>query len=391
MSDLIYYLIYAGILITFIMGILVYKKMNILKLILMIITLFIVIVWRFFFDMIPFKDFEYINEVYDGFLILVLFILALTFRRKIRVTKNLTDHDFFELEKKLESVNDSSELLRKRFVYAINLLSEGLIFYETDYSGLYITDQVKSLIDTDRNDLSMDEYTSLIHDEDRKMYINTIKKLTEKKMEYDIKYRVQSKNRYAWIREKGSLFRHDKRDHIISTIKPVNIKLFPETMIDELDSLPLEDDLTKNLSNLKKEKSTFYLVMLHLTNIPDVNKRFGRDVGNLMIAEYVKNMRYHFAREKNTLFRLTGIQFALIIKDDIKYQNLHRALTSGGDLINLKLNIGGIQQIIYPNVGVMKYDPWSQMTVDDLLTLSNKSLEEAISDNKNNYSFFGGE
>jgi hypothetical protein len=110
-----------------------------------------------------------------------------------------------------------------------------------------------------------------------------------------------------------------------------------------------------------------------------------------MIAEYVKNMRYHFAREKNTLFRLTGIQFALIIKDDIKYQNLHRALTSGGDLINLKLNIGGIQQIIYPNVGVMKYDPWSQMTVDDLLTLSNKSLEEAISDNKNNYSFFGGE
>lgn len=391
MSDLIYYLIYAGILITFIMGILVYKKMNILKLILMIITLFIVIVWRFFFDMIPFKDFEYINEVYDGFLILVLFILALTFRRKIRVTKNLTDHDFFELEKKLESVNDSSELLRKRFVYAINLLSEGLIFYETDYSGLYITDQVKSLIDTDKNDLSMDEYTSLIHDEDRKMYINTIKKLTEKKMEYDIKYRVQSKNRYAWIREKGSLFRHDKRDHIISTIKPVNIKLFPETMIDELDSLPLEDDLTKNLSNLKKEKSTFYLVMLHLTNIPDVNKRFGRDVGNLMIAEYVKNMRYHFAREKNTLFRLTGIQFALIIKDDIKYQNLHRALTSGGDLINLKLNIGGIQQIIYPNVGVMKYDPWSQMTVDDLLTLSNKSLEEAISDNKNNYSFFGGE
>jgi GGDEF domain-containing protein len=373
------------------MGILVYKKLDILKLLLMIITLFIVIVWRFFFDVIPFKDFAYINEVYDGYLILVLFILALTFRRKIRVTKNLTDHDFFELEKKLESVNDSSELLRKRFIYAINLLNEGLIFYETDYSGLYITDQVKSLIDTDRNDLSMDEYTNLIHDEDRKMFINTIKKLTEKKMEYDIKYRVQSQNRYAWIREKGSLFRHDKRDHIISTIKPVNIKLFPETMIDELDSLPLEDDLTKNLSNLKKEKTTFYLVMLHLTNIPDVNKRFGRDVGNLMIAEYVKNMRYHFAREKNTLFRLTGIQFALIIKDDIKYQNLHRALTSGGDLINLKLNIGGIQQIIYPNVGVMKYDPWSQMTVDDLLTLSNKSLEEAISDNKNNYSFFGGE
>jgi GGDEF domain-containing protein len=161
-------------------------------------------------------------------------------------------------------------------------------------------------------------------------------------------------------------------------------------MIEELDSLPYEDDLMKTISNLRKEKETFYLVMLHLTNIPDVNKRFGRDVGNMMIAEYIKNMRYHFAREKNTLFRMTGIQFALIIKDDLKYQNLHRALVSGGDLINLKLSIGGIQQIIYPNIGVVKSDPWSQMNVNDLLSLSNKALEEAISDNKNNYSIFGG-
>jgi GGDEF domain-containing protein len=130
--------------------------------------------------------------------------------------------------------------------------------------------------------------------------------------------------------------------------------------------------------------------MLHLTNIPDVNKRFGRDVGNLMIAEYVKNMRYHFAREKHTLFRITGIQFALVIKDDLKYQNLHRALTSGGDLINLKLSIGGIQQIIYPNLGIVKHDPWSKIDINDLISLSNKALEEAISDNKNNYSIFGG-
>jgi GGDEF domain-containing protein len=365
--------------------------MNLIKTIILLLTIAIIVIWEWMPSLIPeVVLFDYIDEVYYGFLLLVLLFFSITFRSKIRVTKNLTDHDFFELEKQLESISDTSELLRKRFIHSIELTNEGLIFYETDYSGLYITDQIKNLIDSNKNQLTMDEYVDLIHEEDRKIFLQTIKKVNEKIGTYELKYRIQTLDNYAWIIEKGRVFKHKKIDHIISTFKPVNLKLFPDTLIEELDSLPYEEDLTKTLSNLRKEKQTFYLIMLHLTNIPDVNKRFGRDVGNLMIAEYVKNMRYHFAREKHTLFRITGIQFALVIKDDLKYQNLHRALTSGGDLINLKLSIGGIQQIIYPNLGIVKHDPWSKIDINDLISLSNKALEEAISDNKNNYSIFGG-
>lgn len=390
MIGLVYYSVLGLTLVLFILSTLFYKKLNILKLIIILLEAGIVIVWEFFPDLIPDISFDYLQEVYDLVIVFVLVLMALTFRHRIKVSNDLTDYDFFEMEKKLESINQSSELLRKRFIHSIDLLNEGLMFYETDYSGIYITDRVKTLIDTDKNLLSMDEYTSLIHKEDQKRYAQAIKKVNQKIMFYDVKYRIKSNHNYAWIIEKGKLFKHDKKDHIIATFKPVNLKLFPDTMIEELDSLPYEDDLTNTISNLRKEKETFYLVMLHLTNIPDVNKRFGRDVGNLMIAEYVKNMRYHFAREKNSLFRISGIQFALIIKEDLKYQNLNRALVSGGDLINLKLGIGGIQQVIYPNLGIVKSDPWSQMNVNDLISLSNKALEEAISDNKNNYAIFGG-
>jgi GGDEF domain-containing protein len=390
MTNLVYYSVLISTILLFILSSVVYKKLNIIKLIIILIEAGVVFIWEFYPHLIPDLSFEYLDESYDIFLLMILMIMALTFRRKIKVTNDLTDYDFFEMEKKLDAVNASSELLRKRFIHSIDLLNEGLMFYDTDYTGIYITDQIKTLIDTEHNQLSMDEYLSLIHKEDQKRYAQAIRKVNQKVSVYEVKYRIQSQGSYAWIIEKGKLFRDQKKDHIIATFKPVNLKLFPDTMIEELDSLPYEDDLMKTISNLRKEKETFYLVMLHLTNIPDVNKRFGRDVGNMMIAEYIKNMRYHFAREKNTLFRMTGIQFALIIKDDLKYQNLHRALVSGGDLINLKLSIGGIQQIIYPNIGVVKSDPWSQMNVNDLLSLSNKALEEAISDNKNNYSIFGG-
>ncbi|MGE4572361.1 MAG: diguanylate cyclase [Candidatus Izemoplasmatales bacterium] len=390
MLDLVYYSVLILISSVYVLGIIIYKRISILKSILFIITLLVILIWEFFPDIIPFNEFNYLEDLYYILLVTVLLVLSLSFRSKIKVTRNLTDHDFFDLEKQLESVTNTSELLRKRFIRSIELMNEGLIFYETDYSGLYITDQIKDLIDIQNNQVTMDDYVNIIYEEDRKMYLQTIKKLNEKVPSYEMKYRVQSRDTYAWVIEKGRLFKHQKMDHIIATLKPVNLKLFPDTLIEELDSLPYEEELTKTLSSLRKEKETFYLVMLHLTNIPDVNKRFGRDVGNLMIAEYVKNMRYHFAREKNTLFRITGIQFALIIKDDLKYQNLHRALTSGGDLINLKLSIGGIQQIIYPNLGIIKHDPWSKININELISLSNKALEEAISDNKNNYSIFGG-
>ncbi|MFA7075671.1 MAG: diguanylate cyclase, partial [Candidatus Izemoplasmatales bacterium] len=143
-------------------------------------------------------------------------------------------------------------------------------------------------------------------------------------------------------------------------------------------------------SYLRKEKKTFYLAMMHLTNVPDINKRFGRDVGNLMIAEYIKQMRFHFARENNTVFRITGIQFAIIIEDEQRYANLHRALVSGGDLINVRINIGGIVQIVYPNIGIIKNDPWQSVDISEFISLSNKALEEAIRNNKQNYSIFGG-
>lgn len=390
MIDLVYYSLLLFTLLLYLMSSLVYKKLNIIKSFIIVIESAVVIIWEFYPTIIPDIAFAYLEESYYLLIIIILIYMAMTFRHKIKVSNDLTDYDFFEMEKKLETLNQNSELLRKRFIHSIDLLNEGLMFYETDGSGVYITDQIKALIDTDKNQLTMTEYESLIHKEDQKRYVQAIKKVNQKVSVYDVKYRIKSSNNYAWIIEKGKLFNHQKKAHIIATFKPVNLKLFPDTMIEELDSLPYEDDLTKTISNLRKEKQTFYIVMLHLTNIPDVNKRFGRDVGNLMIAEYIKNMRYHFAREKNTLFRVTGIQFALIIKDDIKYQNLHRALVSGGDLINLKLSIGGIQQIIYPNLGVVKSDPWSQMNVNDLMSLSNKALEEAISDNKNNYAIFGG-
>jgi GGDEF domain-containing protein len=329
---------------------------------------------------------------YTHYLIyLILIVLAISFKNKIKITQNLTDYDFFELEKELKNTKKTSELLRKRFIYTIGLLNEGLIFYDEDLNGLFLTDEVLNIINLKKPQISIEEYLNYMHVEDRGAYSQALKKVSKKIPEFFQKYRLQIGNTYTWVEEKGKMFSHDNKDYLISTIKKLDIKLFPETSIQIVDSLPNEDDLTNQISLLRKEKKSFYLAMMHLTNIPDINKRFGRDVGNLMIAEYIKQMRFHFARENNTIFRITGIQFAVIIEDEQRYANLHRALISGGDLINVRINIGGIVQIVYPNIGIIKNDPWENADISEFISLSNKALEEAIRNNKQNYSIFGGQ
>jgi len=276
-----------------------------------------------------------------------------------------------------------------RFINTIGLLSEGLIFYEPGLEGLFITERAAEITGAKNNELSIEEYLGHIHDEDQSQYLQAIKKVNKKSPNYDIKYRILKGGSHTWVVEKGRLMTHSNKDYLVASIKGIDIKLFPETLIQELDTLPDESQLTQVIIQAKKEKEVFYMVLMHLTNIPDINRRFGRDVGNLMIAEYIRTMRYHFAREHNSIFRITGIEFALIIKEEKKYEVLKRALLSGGDLINLRQNIGGIQQIIYPNVGIVRHDPWSNYEVNDFLSLGHKALEEAIRNNKKNYSIFG--
>lgn len=389
MNDLFIYISLALIVLLLVASSIIYKKIRIWKIVIVIVTFLAYGIIKFIPQLITFIVIEKAQEYYTYFLFFLVVLIAITFKNKIKITQNLTDYDFFELEKELEDLKDVSDLLRKRFISTIGLVNEGLIFYDEDLEGMFITDQASKTLLTEKSNFTVEEYTGFINREDQPEYSSAIRKPNKKNPNFEVKYRIKRGDTYIWVVEKGQLISHKKKEYLISTIKGIDMKLFPETMIHELDSIPDESQMTQFLSQARKDKEVFYLVLMHLTNIPDINRRFGRDVGNLMIAEYIKKMRYHFARDRNSMFRVTGIEFALIIKEEQKYDVLKRALVSGGDLINLRLNIGGIQQVVYPNVGIIKNDPWSNYEINDFISLGQKTLDEAIRNNKKNFSVFG--
>ncbi len=386
------YLIYASLgvsVLLIIFSALLYRRWRLWKWILWVITVSAFAVTLFKPEWITFLPLTEFESYLSYFLYAEVVLLAITFSSKIKITQNLTDYDFFEMEKELDEIKSTSELLRLRFIQTIGLTPDALIFYNDTLDGFFVTEQFQKIVETKKSEFSMDEYASLIHVDDRSQYLSTIKKASKKTPVFDMKYRLSRNGSYIWVEERGRAFEFDKKVQVVSILHGIDMKLFPETLIHEIDSLPAEQQLVQYLTLASKEPEAFYMVMIQLTNIPDINQRFGRDVGNLMIAEYVKKMRFNFAKDLNSVFRITGIQFALIIREQRKYDILLRALQSGGDLVNLAINIGGIQQVVYPNLGIVKHEPWSTYSLNEFIGLATKAMDEAIRNPKKNYSIFG--
>ncbi len=201
-----------------------------------------------------------------------------------------------------------------------------------------------------------------------------IDKLSRKYPTYSIKYRVKKEGKYLWISEKGKLLIINKKRSYITTIKTMDIKKYPETDVDVLNTLLDFKDMYTEMQKLNRQKNAYNLVLIQLTNIPKINEKYGRDFGDLMMGEYLSKLQYKFIKDHKSLFRITGIKFGLIIKDKTKFDLLDRALVGTGELLTLRLQFGGITQTIYPNLGISE-SPYGGKNPDDVIM----EAEEALS------------
>lgn len=360
----------------------IYKKKADYNLI-VLFTLVLAYGYFYFYDSLDSNKFNIFTVVTTAIFILNL----LFFNLKQYFKGDVTDFDYYDLEKDFKDLNGTSELLRQRFISTIELLNDGICFREADKS-MFGTDKFINLFNFKRNDFTVSIFEDMIYKDDLIQYKTAISKLTKKNPIYNITYRVKQEGNYIWIKERGKKIFLKDSFTIISVVKGMDIKLFPETEIEILNSLLSYKSLYTEVQNLIKLKSNFHLMAFELANIPSINKKYGRDVGDLMMGEYLKKIGFTFIKDNKSLFRLSGIRFLLIVKDEKKYEILKRALTGGGELLNLQMVFGGISQTIYPNIGISSLT-YNDKTADKVIDESIKALELSFEDDSNiNYYFY---
>lgn len=186
MNDILIYVELGLSLLLIVLSSLVYRKWRIWKLVLFPIVAAPYVIAVLEPAWIPVLTPEAFRFYYEIFALAGTVAFAVGFRAKIRITRNLTDYDFFELEKELDDVKNASELLRLRYISTIGLLTEALAFHDVAEGTLFVTDQFKKVAELEKSEFTIDEYCALIHQDDRAQYLAALRKASKKAPTYDV-------------------------------------------------------------------------------------------------------------------------------------------------------------------------------------------------------------
>ncbi len=275
------------------------------------------------------------------------------YKGRICIGEKKTDLQLLSVEKHLNAANNELESLRHKFIATLELSEEGLFYIDLDDKLIWLNDSIVEKLELTEHEFTLEQYRQLIEPEDAKKYFTTISDLTKNKQTYLITYRIKTKDRYIWVREKGKRLFEDSRNAIImGTLTALEGSHFRKSNIDVLDQIKDQDQLIVDMNGLIHKKREFQLAVLTLKNIPYINSQHGYSVGNLSMANYIQKIKQSFITESSNIYRLSGLEFAFTITDPRKMAGLKTGIMSQEKFFNLHMTYGSIQIEVEAFIGV---------------------------------------
>lgn len=281
-----------------------------------------------------------------------VFVLG-KYRGRIVVGEKKTNLDLLAVEKELNQTNVELESIRHKFIATLELSEEGLFYIDLDARTLWACDALVASLKLPDNLVDLTDFRRLIQADDLKKYLAILGDLSVSKKQYSTSYRIVIDGQYQWVKERGKrLFEDTSGSIIMGTINPLKTKHFQSSHIDVLDELKDKNDLLVSTKALFQNNRYFQLGLIHLKNIPKINEDHGREIGNMLMAEYIKKLKTTFVTDYGDVFRVSGIEFAVVITDPRKMEILNQGLKNNKTFLNLSMQYGSIQTELEVFIGI---------------------------------------
>ncbi len=299
------------------------------------------------------------------------------YRGRINIGEKQSDFNLLEIEQKLKQSERDLESLRLKYIATMEIVDKGLYYIDLDDKSIWASEQLVKSLKLSSQVLNFEDFQSYIHPDDEKSYLGSLSNLTTRKDTFKTRYRFMSGGQYIWISDTGKrIFEDQQSNLILGSIEVIDASGYSKTGLETLDNLKSEKHIVPHLSSLMEQNKTFELALFHLANIPEINSEYGREVGNMLLSEYVKKLTGSFMSESSDIFRLTGITFAVTIVDPRKMSILKSGVASNPAFLNLKMNYGVIQAEVEGLMGVSA-SPKDAKTAQELLDKATQALNLA--------------
>jgi len=275
------------------------------------------------------------------------------YKGKVTIGEKQSDFNLVGIERELKLANQDYESLRLKYVATLELADRALYFIDLDERYIWGSDKFVELTKLPSSQVNFEVFQNYIYKDDVNSYLGSLSSLTVRKQTFKLKYRLLVNGQYKWVTDTGKRLFDDKSSNIIlGVLDTVEAAGYARTGLEDMDNIKTENELYHHLSVLFNSNKVFELALFDLSNIPQINQQYGRDIGNMLINEYVKKLKNSFMSESSEIFRISGLVFAITIVDPRKMELLRTGVLSNNKFLNLRMSYGSIQPEIEVILGV---------------------------------------
>lgn len=283
-----------------------------------------------------------------------IFILG-KYKGRINIGERRSDFDLLSIEKELKASEISLESMRLKFIATLELSEEGLFYMDLDERYIWGNDKFVEMTSIGTNTIDLDDFRKLIKEEDLQTYLGVLSGLTTRKQNYKTTYRLLRQGYYIWVKESGKRIFEDKSSNIImGSLNLVQTSSYQKINIADIDTLSGQPELLLHLDQLIESKKHFQLALIELSSIPKINESYGREIGNMLLGEYIKKLKGSFMSESSNMYRLSGLVFAITIVDPRKMDLLKQGIQANQTYMNLQMNYGSIKTDLEVMIGISR-------------------------------------
>ncbi len=255
------------------------------------------------------------------------------------------------MEKNLAESNDELNIIKSRFITVLERTKEGIFFADTINKTIWVNNNVVNDLKLRSSSLTLEEFYANIHPDDLAMYKAKLSQINNINPNYSITYRYNTGVSYAYVKEEGSRISNGLKIELCGFIRLLDSYKYEKTQ-SELDNIAGQAEMLAQINQLYEKQHTFQVIQFKMSSIQDLNDKYGRDIGNVAISEYVKLIKNRFI-DANMIYRVSGLEFVGIITDYRKMEILKKDLTNNEKILNVNADYGSINIKLSANMGII--------------------------------------
>ncbi|EDZ63805.1 diguanylate cyclase/phosphodiesterase [Sulfurimonas gotlandica GD1] len=159
---------------------------------------------------------------------------------------------------------------------------------------------------------------------------------------------------------------------------------------DSLTDLPnrvlFMDRLQQSINIAQRYDNKVALLFIDLDHFKEINDSLGHGVGDKVLIEVSRRMKNQM-RKSDTLSRLGGDEFCIILNDIIDIEDMSDIITSGMEALKEPMEINGHTLYVGMSIGVSVY-PNDGNSASSLLKNADAAMYKAKGDGRNTYCFY---